>query len=237
MDDRNLQDRLEACRPDHDDLSRPDMREAAAAVARDPDLARRFDLQQRRDVEIASAMQQVSAPAGLADRLLARLAQADPAEAHDDDAIAGPLPLAAEFSVDEAVSAAETPAKVPAEQADDVNVPAEQADYVTPASAPRRSRRAVLVGLLTAAAAVVLAVVVPGWLQDSGDEIALEAFQQQALSWKDALRSAQWKTQPSAESARLLKAYPPTGMVVAPGGYQVQQAKLFDQRSVSELVA
>ena len=73
--DPRLLDALEACRPGSDDLDDPHFADLARELAVDADLAGRFDRVQRVDAVVKTAFHDVPVPAGLQDRLLARLDQ------------------------------------------------------------------------------------------------------------------------------------------------------------------
>ena len=69
-----LLEAMESCRPGSDDLRDPALAGLAAAMAIDPQLADRFQQQQRADVAMKAALGDVSIPEGLQRRLLERLA-------------------------------------------------------------------------------------------------------------------------------------------------------------------
>ncbi len=66
---------MEACRPQSDDLSDSGLAFLAGQLAADPDLSERFQRLQRVDAAIAAACGDVPVPEGLADRIMARLAE------------------------------------------------------------------------------------------------------------------------------------------------------------------
>ncbi len=80
-DDPRILEALEACRPGSDDLSDPAMEALAARMAGSPELDGLYERLQRLDKVLADAYRDVPVPAGLADRILARLREspADPA--------------------------------------------------------------------------------------------------------------------------------------------------------------
>lgn len=71
-----LHQMIDACRVDSHDLADSDFAELAAALPHDRDLARRFAAIQNLDQRIATALEDVPIPAGLSQRLFARLAAA-----------------------------------------------------------------------------------------------------------------------------------------------------------------
>lgn len=86
---------MEACRPSHDDAADPLLAPLAAAMAGDPQLDDRYQRQQRLDVALGGALQDVPLPDGLAGRLLQALATArEPKLA----AVTAPAPPAARLS-------------------------------------------------------------------------------------------------------------------------------------------
>jgi hypothetical protein len=66
---------MEACRPDGDDLAHPEMAPLAAQLAADPELETVFRRLQQADAPLGEAFGDVPVPDGLADRILARLAE------------------------------------------------------------------------------------------------------------------------------------------------------------------
>jgi hypothetical protein len=78
MDRRTLQG-IEACRPDSDDLLSAELGDVARRVRDDPQARATYDRVQAWDAAIRSAMDRVSVPQGLADRILDRLRAAEPA--------------------------------------------------------------------------------------------------------------------------------------------------------------
>ena len=81
MSEHRIAQQLEACRPGHpEDLALPEIAEAAGALEANPDLAACHRELQAWDARCAEAMQQIPVPAGLAARLLSRLAEKPGAE-------------------------------------------------------------------------------------------------------------------------------------------------------------
>lgn len=77
--DPHIIEALEACRPGSDDVADPDLVFLAAYLAANPELDEAYERLQRLDASLASAIQNVPVPEGLADRLFDRLKQAMPA--------------------------------------------------------------------------------------------------------------------------------------------------------------
>ena len=73
--EERLLDAIEACRPGSDDLADPHFADLARELAVDADLAGHFDRVQRVDAAVKAAFHDCPAPAGLQERLLARLEQ------------------------------------------------------------------------------------------------------------------------------------------------------------------
>ncbi len=72
---------IEACRPQSDDLSQPDLAFLAAELAGNARLGETFERIQDTDAAIGRVFRDVAVPEGLADRLLVRLAEARQVEA------------------------------------------------------------------------------------------------------------------------------------------------------------
>ena len=68
-------DEIEACRPGSRDVDDPQMSQLADALIHDPAVRQRYEAAQRLDGRLGEAFRAVPVPAGLADRLLARLEQ------------------------------------------------------------------------------------------------------------------------------------------------------------------
>jgi hypothetical protein len=73
---QQIQEAMEACRPGHGDVDDPEMARLAAELVASRDLEDRFARLQQLDGALADAIQDVPVPAGLADRLMARLSAA-----------------------------------------------------------------------------------------------------------------------------------------------------------------
>jgi hypothetical protein len=72
--DRHILEGIEACRPGSDDVQSADLADVARAVECDPEIHTIYARAQRWDTAVTRAVHEVPLPAGLADRLLARLA-------------------------------------------------------------------------------------------------------------------------------------------------------------------
>ena len=87
-----LAEALECCR--EGDLDRleelPELKDLAAAVESDQDLAARLSTTQGNDALVADALRETDCPAGLAERIAARIAAADASIADASIANAGP---------------------------------------------------------------------------------------------------------------------------------------------------
>ena len=76
---QQLWDAMESCRAGADDLNDPQFADLAARLAEDPELRGQFQRLQQADEAIEAAFADVPIPAGLADRVRRRLADATPA--------------------------------------------------------------------------------------------------------------------------------------------------------------
>ena len=85
---QRLWEAMESCRGGSDDLSDPQFADLAARLAEDPELRGQFQRLQQADGAIKAAFAEVPVPAGLADRVSRRLAEAAPT------ATSGSVPLA-----------------------------------------------------------------------------------------------------------------------------------------------
>jgi hypothetical protein len=80
MDHRKLQEMIEACRSGSNDIGLPEMSPLSDRIDGDPELHDRYERTQRLDARLAQAIDDVEVPAGLRERILARLdAEAPPA--------------------------------------------------------------------------------------------------------------------------------------------------------------
>lgn len=77
MDDSKLHELIDACRPHHDDLAAPEMRDLMEALKADPALGEQLERSRRLDAAISDVMHSVAVPSGLSDRLLANTRKAE----------------------------------------------------------------------------------------------------------------------------------------------------------------
>lgn len=91
MHDPQILEALEACRPGKDDLSDLAMERLATAMAASPELDDLYERLQRLDAAVAAAFRDVPVPAGLQERILARLARTLPTASEEAPAPAGEL--------------------------------------------------------------------------------------------------------------------------------------------------
>jgi hypothetical protein len=176
-------ERIDACRPGSDDLSLPALAELAAAIETDHELADELARSQRFDGAVARAMHDVPLPAGLADRVLARLAQVNAVAAPLESSASHPVPL------EQGVIAATAPALPSADQSP------------TPAVADSArgdlgagSRRRWISAALAAAAALLIAV---GFWQLNGSrprQISEHELASAGMQWfNEAAPRTGWK--------------------------------------------
>src|SRR5688572_5213675 len=81
-------EQIDACRPGSDDLSLPALAGLAQAVEQDSAVAKELARSQRFDHAVSAAMHDVPLPAGLLERLEARLASGDVSESVDAQSLA-----------------------------------------------------------------------------------------------------------------------------------------------------
>jgi hypothetical protein len=80
MQDRRILEAMDACRPGSDDVGDPGLAPLAAELAANAEFEELFTRLQKLDATLAGAIQDVPPPAGLADRLLVRLATSEAVE-------------------------------------------------------------------------------------------------------------------------------------------------------------
>jgi hypothetical protein len=80
MDHRTLHEMIDACRPGSADIHLPEVSPLAVQIAVDPGLRDRFQRSQQLDARIARSMEDIAVPAGLHERILARVATEEGAE-------------------------------------------------------------------------------------------------------------------------------------------------------------
>jgi hypothetical protein len=152
-----LRQLMDACRVGSDDVSLPEMADLAAALREDGALRTEWERRQRSDRVIAGAMHDVSAPAGLAERILAAAAARKSERLSD--------------TVEQATAAAADPtAKA---------VPAAQPGW-------KPSRRRLWQSAAGLAAALVLGVAVWQFVFRSPESVSRAQLESSALAWFDA---------------------------------------------------
>lgn len=89
--DRRIREAIEACRPASDDLHDADLTDAARAVQDDPQARLDYERVQHYDAAIVKSIDDVPIPAGLEERILARLraAEGEPLNGRNDELLAG----------------------------------------------------------------------------------------------------------------------------------------------------
>jgi hypothetical protein len=151
MSDRELLEQIDACRPGSDDINSPELANLAARVEVDRDDRRRYELVQQLDASLQDAIDDVPVPAGLADRLLAKLAAARGASEHPGG-MRTPLQQALPQALESALASGNAVAQtVPTESPTDAPVAPSQ-------TARPSSRRKWLAAAMLAAAASVAAI-------------------------------------------------------------------------------
>jgi hypothetical protein len=176
MDDR-IREGIEACRPASDDLAAQDLADVARALAGDAQARAIFERSQRWDTAIGMAVEQVSVPAGLAERILSRL-QAEAAGGSPS----GTAPL-----LENAVAAARDAATQGSPVAEEAPAPARPR-----ANWSRRDWAGATASLVAAALVVVM---VGYWLSGSSD-ISPDVL---AEEWEEQLDARQWQTAAAPE--------------------------------------
>lgn len=162
MNEQELREAIDACRPNGEDLRLPEMSALAEVLAHDPRWQAVFARTQRCDAAIGQAFEDVPIPAGLCERLLAAVAPPVPA---------APLPMAA---------VAQTPTSVRAKRSGPASVQRSR-------SRTWRMRVAVLA---TVAAALALFLVLrgaPGRLPELNDD-----FSREVIGWTQQVQQGAW---------------------------------------------
>jgi len=75
MDAKKLQELMDCCRPDHDDLAAPELRALSEALSSDAEVQAQWARAQRQDKLLRAAIHHVPTPHGLADRIADAVAQ------------------------------------------------------------------------------------------------------------------------------------------------------------------
>jgi hypothetical protein len=162
MNEQELREAIEACRPNGDDLRLPEMSALAEALAHDPRWQAVFARTQRCDAAIGQAFGDVPIPAGLCERLLASVAQPVPAEPTEVAAVS----------------------KVPTVVLTDRPGPASARRSLF------RSWRIRAIALATVAAALTLFLVfrgTPGRLPELNDD-----FSREVIGWTEQVQQGDW---------------------------------------------
>ncbi len=185
-----IREQLDACRPESDDLQLPEFAGLAQAVRDDATVRAEWDRTQTTDRAVRCAMQEVSIPAGLAERILAALASA-PSEA----------PL--EAVVDRALLAVD-----PTEQPKVVVQPSREA---SPAALQRRFSRRIWFSLAGIAAVLLVGFTASQFWPTTLEVVSRDDLALQAESWLTMANSpqVQWR---AASDAPPLAGFP-TGAV------------------------
>ncbi len=184
--DKRIIEGIEACRPGSEDLQSPEMSNVARQVQHDPEVAQFYERVQQWDAAISAAMDQVSVPSGLADRILLRLRSADSTpDEPEQPAILNGAVVAAALTVDQSSLATSTLS------AASVSMGAHDAAGGRAQSTfSRWSRRQWLAAFSTIAAGILVAAFLSTWLPGRADmpleEIAETWRQQLGPAWHDA---------------------------------------------------
>jgi len=183
--DKRTREGIEACRPGSDDLHSTELSDVARQVERDPEARAFYDRVQRSDAAIAGAMERVSVPEGLCDRLLAALGTSEQA---CDRSLAR--------AVDGALASANANHAPDADAADLV------ADKSSIASDARWSRRRWMAACSGVAATILLAAVLSTWFATSApvalEDVADSWFEQLTPQWQDVARAPRCFAVPAA---------------------------------------
>lgn len=187
---QRYREQIDACRPGSDDLSLPALADLARAAESDRAVAEELARSQRFDRAVSAAMHDVPLPAGLLDRLEARLALGDSATLEDDDA----APL-------RDVAAKATTVEAPAAEVD-----ANHVAQLAGGQERRVSRRGLWMALASLAA-VALVAVGAVMMSQSPRHVTKNELADSAMQWTGSVNSQNWK------SGSVPTAYPiPAGM-------------------------
>jgi hypothetical protein len=156
-----FREQIDACRPGSDDLSLPALAGLAAAVDGDREVAAELSRSQQFDRAVSAAMHDVPLPAGLLERLEARLTAGDFAPISDDEPLANVVAQVTE------------PASEPA-----VHTPLEVAK-----SKSRFGRRELVTGSIVAAALVLMAAAVVQLWPPASRQISKDQLTLLAMAW------------------------------------------------------
>ncbi len=173
--DRRIIEGIEACRPDSDDLQAADLSDVAHRVADDPAAQAAYRHVQSWDAAIVGAMEQVSVPGGLAERILDRLQAAEANTTSLSVSVVDLTPTEAE----------PTASPLPSRR--------------------QFSRKQWLTAVSTMAAALLVAVYLGGWLgrghETSVEAIADGWLQQLGPTWQNMRKVPQGYAIPAAITA------------------------------------
>ena len=193
--DKRIIEGIEACRPGSDDVLSADLKDVALRLEKDPEAQSAYRRVQKWDAAVAAALEDVSVPAGLAERILDRLGVAHP----ETSAQVPPSPLEKIVALSLQAANAEPAGR-------DIELSQEVRE-----AAPRWSRRRVLTLGSSLAAVVALAVVVGNFWQPR----STRPVETRAEEWMQQLGTT-WQSIP-----RVPGEFPVPGAVVAsPTGWQ-----------------
>ena len=160
--EKRLVESIEACRPGSDDIASPDMADVARQIQQDPQVHSLYERVQKWDAAVSSAMDKVSVPEGLAERILDRLRAQAAVSTNEIRSLGGQQPIA---------EAAAVRLALPLDLAS------------------RWSRRKWLVGFTMIAASILVVAFLSVWLPVGGDvpleEIADGWLQELGGNWQD----------------------------------------------------
>jgi len=201
MTEREIQQAMDVCRPDSEDLQQPEMAALAEAIRSDPEVRRRYERSQRFDVAVTGMFRDVPVPEGLENRLLAAIESAGTVPLET-----GPLETAtaSDDCLDTASSLDRTSVE-PQERAvlrdaspDIQNNGGHRGHWLR----RKRSRVwAIMAGTLTAVAALVgFLLIAPysGVVEPRADD----RLPGEVLAWTDAVVRQGWNTDLQADSLR-----------------------------------
>lgn len=217
MDDREarIREAIECCRPGSDDLGAPELAVLTEAVGQDADLRANFERIQEFDRRIAPSFRDLPVPAGLEERLLARLALDD----------------AAPTGMTEIVDAA---TECPGESRPESISPDEKPDRAAP-QASRRKRFPLAISASVAALLLVGVFTALYVFRPSDEPMDRDAFLDQAEAFIAAARQQRdWSPYPA--TAPPDRKFPNSKIVRQPIGWQRIEAESFDKRAIAYLI-
>jgi hypothetical protein len=165
MNEQEIREALDACRPNGDDLSLPELAALAETLQQDPRWRAVYERSQSCDNAIRQAFHEVPVPAGLGERLLAAVSQAALASA----------------------SQAATPEHQEARAAATVELPG----ATSWRGALRRNWKTHAAALATVAVALTLAVVFHG-SRDRLPELS-DDFSREVIGWTEEVQQGTWR--------------------------------------------